>query len=121
MESRRTDGVLHVRPSERDIADPVSLHDAFEDFILREGERRIAVDLSDVHALTSLMIGALVSLHILAYENVVVLTFEKMNPKIENLFKLLGIDKLLEWHYESHHGGRVGRDAADPEGADGSS
>ncbi len=99
MESWRTDGVLHVKLGEEEIASPVDLHDAFEDFIFNRAERRIVVDLSDVHSLTSLMIGALVSLHLLAYENVVVLTFENTHPKIRALFKLIGVDKLMESHY----------------------
>ena len=99
MEYSRTDGVLHVGLTEGDIASPVELHQAFEEFIIHEGDRRIVVDLSDVRALTSLMIGALVSLHLLAYENVVVLTFENMHPRITALFKLIGVDKLMESHY----------------------
>ncbi len=99
MESWRADGVLHVKLGEKEIASPVDLHGAFEDFILNHGERRIVVDLSDVHMLTSLMIGALVSLHLLAYENVVVLTFENMDPKICALFGLIGVDRLMESHY----------------------
>jgi anti-anti-sigma regulatory factor len=99
VECSRTDGVLHVRLTEGDIASPVDLHQAFEKFIIHEGDRRIVVDLSDVRALTSLMIGTLVSLHLLAYENVVVLTFENMHPRITALFKLIGVDKLMELHY----------------------
>ncbi len=99
MESWRADGVLHVKLNEKEIASPVDLHGVFEDLIFQQGERRIVVDLSDVHMLTSLMIGALVSLHLLAYENVVILTFEHVHPKIRTLFRLIGVDRLMESHY----------------------
>jgi len=52
-----------------------------------------------VRALTSLMIGTLVSLHLLAYENVVILSFTGMHEKLVALFRLIGIDKLMEAHY----------------------
>ena len=99
MESWRAEGVFYVRPTEKEIASPVDLHAAFEDFVFLKAERRIVVDLSEVHMLTSLMIGALVSLHLLAYENVVVLTFENIHAKIRNLLELIGLDKLMESHY----------------------
>ncbi len=99
MEAWRADGVLYVKPSETEIASPIDLHGAFEDLIFQQGERRIVVNLSDVQMLTSLMIGALVSLHLLAYENVVILTFEHVHPKIHALFRLIGVDRLMESHY----------------------
>ena len=115
MESWRADGVLHVKLGEKEIASPVDLHGAFEDLIFNQAERRIVVDLSDVHMLTSLMIGALVSLHLLAYENVVVLTFERLHPKIRTLFKLIGVDRLVA----SHYGRAASRGAPGPDAAKG--
>ena len=99
MESSRRDGVLCVKPSEEEIGRPVDLHSAFADLILQDEERRIVVDLSEVRTLTSLMIGALVSLHLLAYENLTVLTFENMHPRIKTLLELIGVDTLVEAHY----------------------
>lgn len=99
MEVSRSEGVLHVELFQSDIEKPVELYSAFEDFILDRDERRIVVGLSGVHTLTSLMIGALVSIHLLAYENVVVLSFEDMHERIRALFRLIGVDKLLEAHY----------------------
>lgn len=99
MECSRQGGVLFVKLTEQDLNRPVELHAAFEDLIFNEGERRIIVDLSDVSMLTSLMIGTLVSLHLLAYENVVVLNFQGMHEKILALFRLIGVDKLIEAHY----------------------
>jgi anti-anti-sigma regulatory factor len=97
----RRDGGCIVSLTEEDLNRPVELHGAFEDLIFEQGERRITIDLSEVRMLTSLMIGALVSLHLLAYENVVVLRFEGLHEKIQSLFRLIGVDKLIEAHYGS--------------------
>ena len=99
MNYDRRDGVLYVSVTESDLNNPVMLHSIFEDFIFSEGDRRIALDLSSISMLTSLMIGTLVSLHLLAYENVVVLTFQGLHEKILSLFRLIGVDKLIEAHY----------------------
>jgi anti-anti-sigma regulatory factor len=99
MNHNRRDGVLYVLLTESDLNNPVMVHTIFEDFIFNEGERRITIDLSGVTMLTSLMIGTLVSLHLLAYENVVVLTFQGLHEKILSLFRLIGVDKLIEAHY----------------------
>ena len=101
MEYARHGGTLNVILTESDLNNPVMLHSVFEDFIFNEGDRRISVDLSSVTMLTSLMIGTLVSLHLLAYENVVVLTFQGLHEKILSLFRLIGVDKLIEAHYGS--------------------
>lgn len=101
MEYSRRDGILFVKLDPRDLERPVEVYSAFEEFILDRGERRITVDLSEVTMLTSLMIGTLVSLHLLAYENVVMLSFEGMHKKITTLFKLIGVDNLIRAHYPS--------------------
>ena len=101
MNYTRSDGTLIVKLTEADLNNPVMLHSVFEDFIFTEGDRRITLDLSAVTMLTSLMIGTLVSLHLLAYENVVVLTFQGLHEKILSLFRLIGVDKLIEAHYTS--------------------
>jgi anti-anti-sigma regulatory factor len=108
MNYTRQDGVLYVRVTEADLNNPVMLHSVFEDFIFNEGDRRITLDLASINMLTSLMIGTLVSLHLLAYENVVVLTFHGLHEKILSLFRLIGVDKLIEAHYTApgSEGGR---------------
>ncbi len=102
MDFSRHTGVLRVTLSQADLARPDDMgkvYGTFENLILERGERRIIVDLSGVTMLTSLMIGTLVSLHLMAYENVVVLTFENVHEKIRTLFKLIGVDRLIEAHY----------------------
>jgi anti-anti-sigma regulatory factor len=93
------EGGMFVRLSEGDLARPVEVYSAFEDLIYERGERRITVDLSEIGMLTSLMIGTLVSIHLLAYENVVMLRFEGLHEKMIALLRMIGVDKLIEAHY----------------------
>ena len=92
-------GVLVVVLAERDLKDPVTLNETFEEMVVRQGRRKILVDLSPVETMNSLMIGAIVGLHIIAYENVAVLKFTGLSEHLKMLFRLLGVDKLLELHY----------------------
>ena len=93
-------GVLRIALSPEDLRHPEQLYSRFEQIIVEDEVKRILVDLSGVRDATSLMIGALIALHLLAYENLAVLKFTGLNPKIHMLFRLLGVDKVLE----SHHG-----------------
>ena len=104
MEKHKQQDVMIVELTEQDLKDPVDLNGEFEVMIIDDGERKILVDLSAVKMMTSLMIGAIVSIHTVAYENVALLKFIGLSDKIKMLFRLLGIDKLIEMHY--------GRDAA---------
>ena len=101
MDLSRHDGVIHVKLDQEDLESPVDVYAAFEELIFDRGERRVVVDLSEVTMLTSLMIGTLVSIHLLAYENVVILAFENMHEKIATLFRLIGVDSLVDAHYPS--------------------
>jgi len=101
LELSRQDGVVRVKLDRTDLESPVDVYAAFEELIFDRGERRIVVDLSEVTMLTSLMIGTLVSIHLLAYENVVVMSFENMHEKIVTLFRLIGVDSLVDAHYPS--------------------
>ncbi len=101
MDYSRRDGVVYVQLGQSDLEHPVDVYAAFEELIFDRGERRIVVDLSGVTMLTSLMIGILVSIHLLAYENVVVLSFDNMHEKIATLFRMIGVDSLVDAHYPS--------------------
>jgi anti-anti-sigma regulatory factor len=99
MDVSEGDGVTTVAVAQADLEDPVEFYSAIEQLIVEEGERRISIDLSGVEMLTSLMIGTLVSVHLLAYENVVVLTLDGLHERMRALLKLIGLDKLMEAHY----------------------
>jgi hypothetical protein len=49
--------------------------------------------------MNSSQIGAVVGLHVLAYENLAVVKFVGINERIAGLFKLVGVDTLLDMHY----------------------
>jgi anti-anti-sigma regulatory factor len=106
LQTESRDGTVTVRLTERDIAHPEQVHAEFERLIFQEGFTRIAADLSEVTGLTSLMIGTLVSLHLLAYENVVVLTFKGLSRKLVSLLEMVGLSKLMEAHYPDLRSGR---------------
>jgi len=99
MEHHKEKDVLVVELVEGDLKDPVGLNTVCEELIVEDGERKVLVDLSAVGAMTSLMIGAVVSIHTVAYENVAMLKFTGLSDKVKMLFRLLGIDKLIELHY----------------------
>jgi anti-anti-sigma regulatory factor len=99
MKNEKRGNVLIVSLNQKDMADPIGLHSEFERLIMEEGFRRITVDLSGVKDMQSLQLGCLVGLHLLAYENATILTFENVSPRVRMLFKLIGIDTLLEYHY----------------------
>ena len=101
MDFSEADGVLTIAVEQADLEDPVAFYSAIEELIVEQGERRISIDLSDIEMLTSLMIGTLVSVHLLAYENVVVLTLDGLHERMKALLKLIGLDKLMEVHYPS--------------------
>lgn len=99
MELKEERGVYMIRLNGSDLSDPLSLHKRFEEIIIHDGARRILVDLSDVSYMNSMQIGAVVGLHVLAYENLSVVKFVGLHDRIMNLFKLLGVDTLLDMHY----------------------
>jgi len=92
-------GVLVVELTSADLSDPVTLNEKFEQFIVYDEERRIVIDLGELEYLTSLQIGAVVGLHIMAYENVTMMKFAGLSEKVKMLFRLLGVDTLIEMHY----------------------
>ncbi len=88
-----------IRLNGSDLSDPLSLHNRFQEVIIHEGARKLLVDLGDVSYMNSMQIGAVVGLHVLAYENLSVVKFVGLHDRILNLFKLLGVDTLLDMHY----------------------
>ena len=99
MEVERRKGITILRLTGADLADPVNLHRSFETAILYEGDRKVLCDLSGVPYMNSTQIGAVVALHVMAYENLAVIKFVGMHKRVEDLFTLLGVDKLLDMHY----------------------
>jgi hypothetical protein len=48
---------------------------------------------------TSLQIGTIVSLHLIAYENVAVMKLAGVQNRVKFLLQLIGLDKLMEMHH----------------------
>lgn len=92
-------GVLIVHLEPADIKTPQSLYGEFQRLIVDDEMKRILVDLSAIADANSLMIGALIALHLLAYEHLAVLKFSGLRPKIKMLFDMLGVTRVLESHY----------------------
>jgi anti-anti-sigma regulatory factor len=98
MKIEKQGNLLVVTLIQKDMADPIGLHAEFERLILEEGYRRIGIDLAGVRDLQSLQLGCLVGLHLLAYENATILTFDNVSQRVRMLFKLIGLETLLEFH-----------------------
>jgi anti-anti-sigma factor len=99
LEIEQTNSIYMIRLNGADLSDPLTLHNKFEEVIIHEGARKLLVNLSDVAYMNSMQIGAVVGLHVLAYENLSVVKFVGLHDRIKNLFKLLGVDTLLDMHY----------------------
>lgn len=98
MQLEQTEHELRVILSEEDLRLPATVYSEFERIIIDECERIIIVDLSRANMLDSLMIGTLVSIHLLAYENLARLTFDGLGPKMQELLKMVGVDSLFKAH-----------------------
>ena len=101
MQVRQEGKVMVVDVSADDLMDPVAVMSYFEQLIVEAGQSRILVNLSSIEYLSSLQIGTLVALHVLAYENVALLKFAGLNKKLEGLFNILGVNRVIEMHYGS--------------------
>ncbi len=82
-----------------DLKEPRWVNEFFEKLLRDEERKRILVDISGVDDPTSLMIGALLSFHLLAYENLAILKFAGLSSKTRMLFRLLGVDDVIQSHY----------------------
>ncbi len=99
MECIKQGNVMVVRLSGKDLTNPVVTCQVFEDLIVTDGERYLVADLSCVDTVTSLQIGTIVSLHLIAYENVAVMKLAGANDRVKHLLRLIGLDKLMEMHH----------------------
>ena len=99
MELSQNRGIYIVKLNGSDLSDPLKLHRRFEEIIIHDGARKLLVDLSEVQFMNSMQIGAVVGLHVLAYENLSVVKFVGLHERIKNLFALLGVETLLDMHY----------------------
>ncbi|MBN1808664.1 MAG: anti-sigma factor antagonist [Planctomycetes bacterium] len=92
-------GVLLVELKSGDLKSPEKVNGFFERLLREDERKRVLVDIESVRDATSLMMGTLLSLHLLAYENLAVLKFTGLSPKVKMLFSLLGVDHVIQAHY----------------------
>ncbi|MGH8192197.1 MAG: STAS domain-containing protein [Rhodanobacteraceae bacterium] len=96
-------GFLRVKVQKGELDDPSQLVQQLEDIVRFGSIRELYVDLSDYEGLTSLQIGALVTIHMTAYENLCRTIFENLTSRAIEVLCLAGVDKLIT----IHHGANV--------------
>ena len=99
MEKSKDNGVLVIKVSEEDLADPRVMSEQLENLLKNEGETRVVVDLSAVETIYSLQIGTLVAMHVMCYENVAVMKLCGASRKVRTLLRMVGLESLMELHH----------------------
>jgi anti-anti-sigma regulatory factor len=92
-------GFLRVKVQPGELDDPSQLVQQLEDIVRFGSIRELFVDLSEYESLTSLQIGALVTIHMTAYENLCRTIFEKLSSRSMEVLRLAGVDKLITIHH----------------------
>jgi anti-anti-sigma factor len=88
-----------LTPNEADLANVQGTALTVEQLLKEDGESRIIVDLSRVEKMYSLQVGALVTIHVLCYENVAVMKLANVNDKLKSLLRMVGLESLMEMHH----------------------
>jgi|GEM_PF-1892908 len=99
MDIRKVKDTVILKMSEDDLNESRATFAAVEDLLKIEGERKLVLDLSAIDSIYSLQIGTLVTIHVLCYENVAVMTLAGANEKVKALLKMVGLDALMEMHH----------------------
>lgn len=107
MEIQKIKGVVVLRLTSADLTHPQETSQILEDLLRVDGERKFVADLSGVSAIASLQAGAIVTLHLLCYENLAVMKLAGVHARVKDVLTLIGLDKLME----IHHGSDVARES----------
>ncbi|MCW8132889.1 MAG: STAS domain-containing protein [Planctomycetota bacterium] len=99
MEIKKTKDIVVLRLKSADLTHIQETSDIVEDLLKVDGERKFVADLAEVHQINSLQAGALVTLHLLCYENLAVMKLAGVNEKVKIVLRLIGLDKLMEMHH----------------------
>lgn len=97
----------------RDLEDPVTTSRLLEELLIVECEKRIVADLGGIDHMHSMQVGTLVMMHVLCYENVAVMTLARVNERVKQLLRMVGLDSMME----IHHGAAVARESLGPVGS----
>src|SRR5579862_1044592 len=99
MEIQKIKDVVILKMVEDDLSDPRNTSRLIENLLKVDGEKKFIVDLSAVQSIYSLQIGALVTMHVLCYENVAILKLTGVNDKVRNILRIVGLETLMEMHH----------------------
>lgn len=99
MEIRKDNDVVVLTPTEEDLANVPGTARVVEELLKEDGESQIIVDLSQIERIHSLQIGALVTIHVLCYENVAVMKLANASEKLKSLLRMVGLESLMEMHH----------------------
>ena len=99
MEIQKIKDVVILKMVEDDLSDPRNTARLVENLLKVDGEKKFIVDLSAVQSIYSLQIGALVTMHVLCYENVAIMKLAGVNDKVRNILRIVGLETLMEMHH----------------------
>ncbi len=105
MEIQKVQDVVILKLQSSDLADPRKTSAILEDLLKVDGERKFVADLSAIQAIASLQAGAIVTMHLLCYENLAVMKLAGVHERVKDVLRLIGLDQLME----IHHGAEVAR------------
>ena len=105
MKIDKVNNVVVLTIGTDDLSNPQGAAKTLEDLIQSEGQRNFIADLSKLDQISSLQVGAIVTLHLICYENLAVMKLANVSTPILKVLKLVGLDKLMELH----HGVEVAR------------
>jgi len=99
MEIKKVKDVVVLKLKPADLSDIQETSEIVENLLKVDGERKFVADLASVNAINSLQAGALVTLHLLCYENLAVMKLAGVDEKVKMVLRLIGLDKLMEMHH----------------------
>lgn len=99
MEIKKSKDIVVLRLKGSDLTHIQETSDIVEDLLKVDGERKFVADLTEIHQINSLQAGALVTLHLLCYENLAVMKLAGVDEKVKIVLRLIGLDKLMEMHH----------------------
>ncbi|GMV80929.1 MAG: hypothetical protein AMXMBFR7_21130 [Planctomycetota bacterium] len=105
MEIQKVKDIVFLRLTGEDLSNPQATSEIVEELLTTDGERKFVADLSAVEQITSLQVGAVVTLHLLCYENLAILKLAGVHERVKTVMRLVGLDKIMEMH----HGAEVAK------------
>ena len=99
MEIKKNKDIVLLRLSPEDLTAIQETSEIVEDLLKIDGERKFVADISAVKQINSLQAGALVTLHLVCYENLAVMKLAGVTDKVKVVLQLIGLDKLMEMHH----------------------